>query len=71
MKNYKCKRHGMTLIRIKYDFQNLEECMMRELKEKKFYLSPFSDATIFFFKQFEKLVCFSREVRAFKCVSMW
>ena len=36
MKNYKCKTvcNGVSLIRIKYDVQNLEDYIVNELKRK-------------------------------------
>ena len=36
MKNYKCKLYGVSLIRIKYDVENIESYIKRELKKKKF-----------------------------------
>ena len=40
MKNYKCEIYGVTLIRIKYDVQNLKEHKVWTEKEK-FHLSLF------------------------------
>ena len=36
MKDRKCKRHGTTLIRIKYDVRDLEDYIRKELRERKF-----------------------------------
>ena len=36
MKDRKCKRHGTTLIRIKYDVRDLEGYIKKELRERKF-----------------------------------
>ena len=36
MKDRKCKRHGTTLIRIKYDVRDLEGYIRKELRDRKF-----------------------------------
>ena len=36
MKDRKCKRHGTTLIRIKYDVRDLEDYIRKELRDRKF-----------------------------------
>ena len=36
MKDRKCKRHGTTLIRIKYDVRDLEGYIREEMRKRKF-----------------------------------
>ena len=36
MKDRKCKIHGTTLIRIKYDVRDLEDYIRKELRDRKF-----------------------------------
>ena len=36
MKDQKCKRHGTTLIKIKFDVRDLEDYIRKELRDRKF-----------------------------------